>query len=156
MSLRCFLVWSHRNTSSCDYNKVGLSWFDINHLNIHIGFWIQILQWVGVNDSSSLLFRNKLRALFNNVIKFFTICTIFCRDLTISRKISWLPTIITYDLASSSTKYSSWLLSLTSKIPTPPLRRVLLFLSILILLVLRLRLLLLLILRRLILRLCSF
>ena len=115
------LVRSYRNTSSCDYNNIELSWFDRNHLNIWIGVWIRILRWVVVNNSSSLPFRNEFQTRFYSVIKCFTICISFCRTLTISGKMSWIPTLITSDFASSSTKSSSLLLSSTSKISTPPL-----------------------------------
>ena len=119
--MMCILVFSRRNTSSCNKKNIWLSWLRRNHLNVLVGVWVQILHRVGISHSSILSFHNQLWTRFYIVVKCFTVCTCLHRTLEILGKVSWLSIIITYDLASSSAKSSSsLLLSSTSKISTPP------------------------------------
>ena len=62
--------------------------------------------------------RKQLQTLFDDMIKIFAIRTCRSRTHVVHGKMSKIPTIITYNLASSTTKSSS--LSSTSKLSTPP------------------------------------
>ena len=91
---------------------------------------------------------NQLRTFLYNVVDNFTIRTCLCRTRMVPSEMSWLSTIIAYDLASSLTKSSSLLFSSATKICNPPRLRVVFLLWILVLLILGLRIWILLILGR--------
>ena len=121
LSMLRTLVCSSHNTSSCYDNNVFFSWIDINNFDVLIRIQVGILHRIYISHRSILPLHNQLWTLFEGMVKFFTIRTCLLNTCIISRKVSWLSTIITYDLASSSTKpSSSFFLSSASQISTSP------------------------------------
>ena len=67
LHLRFILVCSSRHTSSSYDNDVQVSWFNCNHMNIHIQIWVQVLCTVRSCNSPYFPFFD-LRTLFDVMV----------------------------------------------------------------------------------------